>query len=128
MLSRICDKLKIKHCFITGEESTNEKRESELAFQKDNTTMVVIANASAGGVGINLTAASHSIVYSRSFSLAHALQSEARNHRGGSEIHKKIVKIDLAIRESLDEQVMQALNNKHQISVDILDIVKKEEV
>jgi SNF2 family DNA or RNA helicase len=126
MLSRICDKLKIKHCFITGEQSTVEKRESELAFQKDKETMVVIANASAGGIGINLTAASHSIVYSRSFSLAHSLQSEARNHRGGSEIHEKIVKIDLAIRGSLDEQVMLALSSKHQISTDILDIVKRE--
>ena len=126
MLSRVCDKLKIKHCFITGEQSTNEKRESELSFQKDKSTMVVIANASAGGVGINLTEASHSIVYSRSFSLAHSLQSEARNHRGGSEIHDKIVKIDLAIKDSLDEQVMVALNNKFQISTEILDMVKKE--
>lgn len=126
MLSRICEKLKIKHCFITGEETTNQKRESEVAFQKDPKTMVVIANASAGGVGINLTAASHSIVYSRSFSLAHSLQSEARNHRGGSEIHEKIVKIDLAIKDSLDEQVMQALNSKHQISTEILDMIKKE--
>ncbi len=124
MLGRVCAKLGIKHVFITGEESTNEKRESELAFQKTSDTMVVIANPSAGGTGVNLTAASHSIVFSRGFSLAHALQSEARNHRSGSEIHEKILKIDLAIKDSLDEQVMEALNNKHQISKDILDMVK----
>lgn len=125
MLARVCEKLKIPHVFITGDQSTNEKRESELAFQKDPKTMVIISNPSAGGSGVNLTAASHSIIYSRGFSLAHALQSEARNHRSGSEIHEKIIKIDLAIKDSLDGQVMEALNNKHQISKDILDLVRK---
>lgn len=124
MIARVCDKLQVKYCFITGEQSTTEKRDSEIAFQKDKTTMVCIANESAGGVGINLTAASHSIVYSRGFSLADALQSEARNHRGGSEVHEKIIKIDLAIKGSLDEQVMESIRNKHQISTDILDLVK----
>lgn len=124
MLSRVCTKLGIKHCFITGEQTTNEKRESEVAFQKDPTVMVVIANRGAGGVGINLTAASHSIVYSRNFSLAEDLQSEARNHRGGSEVHEKIVKIDLAIKDSIDETVLNALLGKHQVSRDILDMVK----
>lgn len=124
MLARVCDKLKIPYCFITGEQNTNEKRESELAFQKDPRMKVVIANESAGGVGINLTAAPYSVVYSRSFSLANHLQSEARNHRSGSEVHDKIVKFDLLIRDSLEEGQMQALNNKHQISVDILDMVR----
>jgi SNF2 family DNA or RNA helicase len=124
MLSRVCAKLGIQHVFITGEQSTNEKREAEVAFQKDPKTMVVIANRGAGGVGINLTAASHSIVYSRNFSLAEDLQSEARNHRGGSEVHSKIVKIDLAIKDSIDEQVLTALLGKHQVSRDILDMVK----
>ncbi len=124
MLSRVCAKLGIQHVFITGEQNTNEKRESELSFQKDAKTMVVIANRGAGGVGINLTAASHSIVYSRNFSLAEDLQSEARNHRGGSEVHSKIVKIDLAIKDSIDEQVLTALLGKHQVSRDILDMVK----
>jgi SNF2 family DNA or RNA helicase len=123
MLAKVCDKLKLKYVFITGEQSTNEKRESELAFQKGD-AQVMIANMASGGVGVNLTAASHSIVYSRSFSLAHSLQSEARNHRSGSEIHEKIVKIDLAIKGSLDEMVMLALNNKTQISREILDLIK----
>jgi SNF2 family DNA or RNA helicase len=126
MLSKVCTQLGIKHVFITGEQTTAEKRNSELAFQNDPTVKVVIANTSAGGVGINLTAASHSIVYSRGFNLAHHLQSEARNHRGGSEVHDKIVKIDIAIKDSIDEAVMQALSNKHQISTDVLDILREE--
>lgn len=124
MLSRVCDKLKIKHVFLTGEQSTTEKRNSELAFQNDPGTKVIIANRGAGGVGVNLTAASYSIVFSRNFSLAEDLQSEARNHRGGSEKHEKIVKIDIAIKDSIEELQLQALRNKQQVSTDILDMVK----
>lgn len=124
MLERVCKKLKIKHCFITGEESTFEKRQSELAFQNDPTMLVVICNRGAGGVGVNLTAAPYSINYSRNHKLEEELQSEARNHRGGSEVHEKIVKIDLAIKDSVDEGVLTALKNKHKISIDILDMVK----
>lgn len=122
MLERICKELKIKCVFMTGEQSASEKRESELAFQNDPEVRVIIANRAAGGVGVNLVAASYSIVYSRNFSLAEELQSEARNHRGGSQIHEKIVKIDLAIKDSLDEIVLDALRNKNQISTDILDV------
>lgn len=124
MLSRVCEKLKIKHVFITGEQNTNEKRDSELSFKIDKDVRVVIANRGAGGVGINLVQASHSIIYSRNFSLAEELQSEARNHRGGSGIHDKIVKIDLYIEKSIEESVLEALRNKHQVSTDVLDMVK----
>jgi len=124
MLSRVCEKLKIKHCFITGEQNTTEKRESEIAFQKDPTMMVCIANRGAGGVGVNLTAAPYSINYSRNHKLEEELQSEARNYRGGSEIHEKIIKYDLLIAKSLEEGLLESLRNKEQISTNILDMVK----
>lgn len=86
--------------------------------------MVAICNRRAGGVGVNLVAASHSIVYSRNFSLEEELQSEARNYRSGSERHESIVKIDLAVKDSIDEEVMLALKNKEQVSTQVLDMVK----
>lgn len=123
MMKRICEELKIKYVMITGEENTSQKRESELAFQNNPEVMVVIANRKAGGVGVNLTAGSYSIVYSRNFSLDEQLQSEARNHRGGSEVHDKITKYDLACENTLDEQVLIALDGKEKISTSILDMV-----
>lgn len=124
MLARICDQLGIKYVYITGEQNTKEKRESELAFRDDPSVMVAICNRRAGGVGVNLVAASHSIVYSRNFSLEEELQSEARNYRSGSERHESIVKIDLAVKDSIDEEVMLALKNKEQVSTQVLDMVK----
>ena len=124
MLARVCDELGFKYVFITGEQNTNEKREAELAFRDNPEVKVAICNRRAGGVGVNLVAASHSIVYSRNFSLEEELQSEARNYRSGSERHESIVKIDLAVKDSIDEEIMLALSMKHQVSTDILYMVK----
>ena len=80
----------------------------------------MIANQTAGGIGINLTAASYSIFYSRNFSLEADLQAEARNYRGGSEVHKKITRIDLVAADSIDSLVVEALAKKENISEQIL--------
>lgn len=124
MLSKVCESLKIKYTKITGEETTAQKREAELDFRNNPDVKVVIANRASAGVGINLIEAKYSIVYSRNFSLGEEEQSNARNYRGGSQMHDRVVKIDLAIKDSLDEQVLLALINKRQIATDILDLVK----
>ena len=125
MLSKMCDELGIKYVFITGNETTEEKRQSELAFQNDPSVKVVICNRKAGGVGVNLTAAAYSYVYSRNFSLDEELQSEARNHRGGSEIHEKIIKYNGQCEGTIDAQVIEALEGKFNISTAILDMVRE---
>jgi SNF2 family DNA or RNA helicase len=100
--------------------SVKEKQESMDRFQKDNDCRVMIANRKAGGIGVNLTAASYSIVYSRNFSLSDELQSEARNFRSGSEIHEKITKIDLAAKDTIDIRVLESLSNKEFTSEQII--------
>lgn len=97
-------------------------------FQSDSTCRVMIANPSAGGLGVNLTSASYSIFYSRSFSLEHDIQAESRNHRGGSleAGHKKITRIDLIAKDSIDEIVLQAIKNKLSTSNDILNLLRQK--
>lgn len=125
-LSRVCDELGINHVFITGEQTAREKQEAMKAFENDPDCRVVIANRRAGGIGINLVAASYSIVYSRNFSLGEEKQSEARNHRGGSQQHEKIVKIDLVAKNTIDEMVLKALKCKQQVSDLVIDWAKQE--
>lgn len=121
ILGKLCDKMGIKHVFLTGEQSALQKQEAIKAFQEDDETRAMVANRRAGGIGTNLTAASYSIVFSRNFSLGEEKQSEARNHRGGSEIHTSITKIDLVAPGTIDERVLEALQNKQQISDVIID-------
>lgn len=125
-LSGVCTKLGIKHVFLTGEQNAKEKDQSIESFENDDTVRVIIANRKAGGIGINLVAASYSIVYSRNFSLEEELQSQARNYRGGSQQHERIVKIDLCAVDTLDETITEALQNKKKVSDSIVEYVLKE--
>jgi SNF2 family DNA or RNA helicase len=114
----------LPHVFITGEQSTKQKGESEEAFQKDDAVRVLIAHPEAGGEGVNLTAASSMIYYTRSFSLKHEIQSEARNHRGGSERHEKITRYDIVTPGTIDEIVLQALERKQNVAEAVLAFAK----
>ena len=124
MIATLLEELDIRYVMLTGEQNTKQKQEAIDEFQSEesNSPRVVIANRRSGGIGVNLTRASYSIVYSRDFNLGDELQSEARNHRGGSEIHDKIVQLNLCVADTVDEAVLEALNNKQKISDIIVDL------
>lgn len=121
MIADMLTKQGIQFGEITGDIS-HAKRITEMdRFRNDPKCRVMIANQAAGGSGINLVEASYAIYYSKNFSLENDLQSEARNHRGGSEIHQKVTRIDLVARETIDELVNEALAKKQEISQVILN-------
>jgi len=102
-------------------------------FMTDPTCRVMIASPAAGGVGLNLTCASYCIFYSRGFSLEADLQAEARNHRGGSTEalqymgeNIKVTRIDLLIKDSIDELIVLAIKNKLSTSEAILGMLREK--
>ena len=121
-IRKLLEELGIEWAELTGE--TNDRQAEIDRFTKSPTCKVFISNPKAGGVGINLVEASYSIYYSRSFSLRDRLQSEARNHRGGSEIHDKITQIDLVSPGTLDETVLNALENKEEFAEKVLERIR----
>jgi SNF2 family DNA or RNA helicase len=90
-------------------------------FNNNPECRVLVGNPGAGGIGINLVASSYSLYYSRGFKLGDDLQSEARNHRRGSEIHEKITRLNLITPGTIDELVAESLAAKQNISDRILD-------
>lgn len=114
----VCSELKLGWAEITG--ATKDKQAMVDLFQNDSDIRVCIGNPASAGIGINLTAASCMIYYSRGFSLEHDLQSESRCYRGGSEKHESITRIDLVTKGTIDELVMTALSNKQELSEKIL--------
>lgn len=111
----IQNRLKETYRCLTGEQSQTEKERNIQDFQHDPFVKIMIANPGAGGVGVNLTAASSMIYYSRSCALEHDIQSEARAYRGGSEIHKSITRFDLVIPNTLDDVILDALSKKMKV-------------
>lgn len=108
----------IPYATLTGDTLHPQKEIDK--FQNDESVRVMIANPSAGGIGINLTAASYMVYYSRSFNLEHEIQSEARCYRGGSEIHRSITRVDLITPGTIDEVIGQVLAEKKKIGDSIL--------
>lgn len=125
MLERVALKLGRKVVFITGEQSAKEKAKAIEDFCRGDAD-TLISNPSAGGAGINLQESAYSIYYTRSYSLGDFLQSEGRNYRAGSEQHEKVQHFHLVAKDTLDEQILQALMNKHNLAESILAWARKE--
>ncbi len=122
----LLDKKKVTGtCLLYGGMTAKKRQESIDLFQEDPEHNIMIAHPGAGGIGINLTAASYSVYYSRNFSLEQDIQSEARNYRGGSQIHDKITRIDLVTPGTIDEIILDALKKKVNLAEDILALKDK---
>lgn len=124
MLSRMLDSIGVKHVFITGQQNLKQKEESMHQFRTDPDVRVVVANRKAAGIGINLVEADYSIVYSRNFSFGEEVQADARNHRGGSQMHEKITKINLLAKGTICEMAYEAVKNKQSLSERIIDVAE----
>jgi SNF2 family DNA or RNA helicase len=118
-IRRVCDELGLGYTELHG--GVKKKDDAIKRFRTDKDCRVIIANAASAGIGVNLIEAAYSIYFSKSFRLEDDVQSEARNHRGGSEVHSKITRIDLVARDTIDEQVTEALEKKLNIAEAILD-------
>ncbi len=114
-IKRICEEAGIGYVEVHGGISEKQKFEAVENFNQDEKLRVFIGHPGSGGIGINLVAASYSIFYSRNFSLEQDVQAEARNYRGGSEIHTKVTRIDLVVKDTIDELVQISLANKVEI-------------
>lgn len=119
-IRQVCKDLKVAHVEITGENTQKEKENAVTYFNDDPGVRVLLGNPRSGGIGINLVSSSVCVFYSRSFSLEDDIQAEARNYRGGSEIHESITRIDLVTKDSIDEMVLNALANKQKIGHKLL--------
>jgi SNF2 family DNA or RNA helicase len=118
--------LKLKYVELTGETKNADKFKNMELFETDPSIKVLIGAPGAGGIGVNLVSAKYSIWYSRTFNLEQDLQAEARNHRGGSEIHDKVTRYDIVCKGTMDEVILQALYKKNQIKDEILSLKESD--
>lgn len=125
-IEEVCRELGLGWVGIHGEIPAAEKFRNVDKFNTDPDCRVLYGHPGSGGVGINLVVANHSIFYSRSFSLENDLQAEARNYRGGSEVHSSITRINLVAEKTIDELVAKRLAAKQSMSDKIIFDIAKE--
>lgn len=103
-----------------GETPNAKKFEAVERFNHDPNVKVFLGHPQSLGIGINLTAASYMIYYSRNFSLENDIQSEARNYRAGSEIHESITRYDIVAPGTIDELCLAQLGEKNEVSLSLV--------
>lgn len=120
MIAEVCDKVRRKYVQLHGvvKGSDYGVKDKDVyshvvkEFCKNPDVTVMIANQAAGGVGIDLVEAKYAIYYSKNFSLENDMQSEARNYRGGSEMHDTVIRIDITTPATIDEVINRRLQGK----------------
>lgn len=98
---------------IVGAQSADERAESVRRFQTDAAVRVCIANITAGGVGVTLTAASDVVFVEQSFVPGDNAQAADRVYRIGQT--RPVLVRYLYLPDSVDEVVTQALARKAQL-------------
>jgi len=102
---------------ITGETPKPDRARIIQDFQTGKNRFFV-GTASAGGLGIELTAASVTIYFSNTFTYEDRIQSEDRVHRDG--IKTSVAYVDLVAQKTVDVGILRALAQKQ----DLADFVK----
>lgn len=104
--------LKQKRAFVTmtGDTSEADRQRNVEAFQKVSGNMVLVGISSVGGLGITLTAASHCIYFSNTWSLGDRMQSEDRLHRIGQK--NAVTYYDLVAHRTIDGYVRKVITKK----------------
>lgn len=116
VVRKLCEQMKIGHVECHGEVTNENKFKAVEEFNTDPKIRVFIGHPKSLGIGINLVAGKYAVYFSRTYSLGDDIQSEARNYRGGSEIHDKVTRYDLVYKDTIEEKVEMALRDKKAIS------------
>lgn len=116
-ICKMLDKKKVKYAHICGEV---KDRAAEVdAFQNNPDCMVFVGQLQTVSMGLTLTAASTMVFYSLSYNFADYSQARARIHRIGQK--NNCLYIHLVVKNTVDETVLKALEQKENIATKIVD-------
>jgi len=106
------EKRGITYRMITGDIPAGPIREQNRIDFQEGKARVMLMTIKAGGVGITLTRSGVIVFLQRSWSFIENQQCEDRLHRIGSEIHDKIVIIDMIASDTKEEDQIPRLHEK----------------
>ena len=120
-IRKVCEELKLNYVELTGETPDKERQKNMDDFNNNPKIKIMIANQAAGGIGVNFIASDMSVYYTKRIFAEQDIQSEARNYRGGSEIHQKVTRVDFIASGTYDENVNKGLKDKKTMAEILLD-------
>ncbi|MBU6158319.1 MAG: DEAD/DEAH box helicase [Bacteroidetes bacterium] len=121
MLSLIQEKLKelnIPFVYFDGSTSATGREKAVHAFQNDPSIRVFLISLKAGGVGLNLTAASYVYIVDPWWNPAVEQQAIDRTHRIGQT--NNIFAYRMICKNSIEEKILQLQEKKRALAKDII--------
>lgn len=119
-LKQLYEQLKdLSPIVCTGDMKDEEINNNINKFQNDNNCKVMLATWQKMGTGITLTAASYAIFLDSPWTSAVFQQAQDRIHRIGSK--KPVFIYNLVCRDTIDERVLELVNDKGAMSDYIVD-------
>lgn len=112
-----CEENKLLYCMLTGQQNEATRKRMIKEFQEDESKQLFLISLKAGGVGLNLTAASYVFIADPWWNPAAELQAINRAHRIGQ--HNKVLAYRYITKNSIEEKIM-ILQQKKQKLADII--------
>ncbi|OCF30483.1 hypothetical protein I316_07865 [Kwoniella heveanensis BCC8398] len=122
ILEKALDHLGVRYTRLDGQTKTDERQGLVDEFNDDPEITVFLLSTKAGGVGINLTAASVVVIYDQDFNPHNDRQAADRAYRIGQE--KEVEVIKFISKGSIDEDMLAIGMTKLQLD----DAVGGEEI
>lgn len=104
-----------------GSTSDSDRKIAEDRLQSDPTCRFFLGNQAVAGLGLTLTAAKYSLLYSNTFSAEDRIQVENRNHRTGQKDHCIYVDFEAMVKE--DRMILAALTSKKNVAEMVKDSI-----
>lgn len=114
----LLEKEGIKYLEFHGDIKPRDRTENKNKFQRDKSYKVLLGNPQAGGIGIDLFAASVVIYLSNSFDTEQRVQSEDRAHRIGTTL--PVTYYDLICPATVDVHIVGTLRRNKKISDEVM--------
>lgn len=117
-IASLIEKTYGKKSYVTFYGGTKDRQTPVERFENDPECRFFIANPAVGGMGLTLNAANYVIFYDNDYDLEKRQQAETRNYRIGQK--NKVTYIDLTTIDTIEEDIVEALIKKYEISAKIL--------
>jgi non-specific serine/threonine protein kinase len=104
---------------LHGETEVKKRKELVRRFQDDETERFFVLSLKAGGIGLNLTAASHVVHFDRWWNPAVENQATDRAFRIGQT--RNVLVHKFVCRGTVEEKIDQLIESKRQLSKDLLE-------
>jgi non-specific serine/threonine protein kinase len=115
-----CKSKKIGFCKLTGETKTTERENEVQIFQNNPDKLLFFISLKAGGVGLNLTAASYVVLLDPWWNPFAEKQAIARAHRIGQKQNVTVVRF--IAKDTVEEKILLLQKKKKELAETIIDI------